>query len=227
MGGADHAKDRGRVSVRPASQAKFRLANPGFPESAIRFRLMELIGNSPEETAYHEAGHIVIAAAVGLDLRPAGILMFEVRNLAAGIACYWEDGEVEPVLQALRAGQMAQIRQFPTSEIRGGMPDVRAFSTAVDQIYSPGHVGVMLEKTGGQVLELFDKHWGVVAKVAQALLKKDWASMEVTDEKYLSADERSVVRRKKQLTGSEIVEILEQHGISARVRSADSDARAS
>jgi hypothetical protein len=188
---------------------------------------MELIGNSPEETAYHEAGHSVTAAAVGLDLRPAGILMFEVRNVAAGIACYWEDGEVEPVLQALRAGQMAQQRQFPNSETRGGVPDAQAFSKAVNQIYSPGHVGIMLEKIGGQVLDLFAKHWGAVDEVAQALLRKDWASVEVTDEKYLSADERSVVRRKKQLTGSEIVEILERHGISARVRSTDSDARAS
>ena len=189
---------------------------------------MELIGNSPEETAYHEAGHIVTAAAVGLDLRPAGILMFEVRNVAAGIACYWEeDGEVEPVLQALRAGQMAQLRQFPNSEIRGGVPDAQAFSRVVDQIYSPGHVGVILEKVGGEVRELFAKHWGAVAEVAQALLKKDWASVEVADEKYLSADERLVVRRKKQLTGSEIVEILEQHGILAGVRSADSEIRAS
>jgi hypothetical protein len=184
---------------------------------------MELIGNSPEETAYHEAGHIVTAAAVGLDLRPAGILIFEVKNVAAGIACYWEDGEVEPVLQALRAGQMAQRKQFPNSETRGGVPDAQAFSRAVDKIYSPGHVGVMFEKTGGQVLEFFAKHWGAVAEVAQALLKKDWASVEITDEKYLSVDERSVVRRKKQLAGSEIVEILAQHGISTRVRSADSD----
>jgi hypothetical protein len=188
---------------------------------------VELIGNSPEETAYHEAGHIVAAAAVGLDLRPAGILMFEVRNVAAGIACYWEDGEVEPVLQALHAGQLAQRRQFPNSETRGDVPDAQAFSRAVNQIYSPGRVGVMLEKTGGQVLELFAKHWGAVADVAQAFLKKDWVSVEVTDEKYLSTDERSVVRRKKQLTGSEIVEILDQHGNPARVRSADSDARPS
>jgi hypothetical protein len=98
------------------------------------------------------------------------------------------------------------------------VPDAQAFSRAVNRIYSPGHVGVMLEKTGGQVLELFAKHWGAVAEVAQALLKKDWAPVEVTDEKYLSADERSVVRRKKQLAGSEIVEILAQHGISTRVR---------
>jgi hypothetical protein len=136
-------------------------------------------------------------------------------------------GRSSPFCRHLRAGQMAQRRQFPNSETRGGEPDAQAFSKAVNQIYSPGHVGLMLEKIGGQVLELFAKHWGAVAEVAQALLKKDWASMEVTDEKYLSADERSVVRRKKQLTGSEIVEILEQRGISARVRSADSDARAS
>jgi hypothetical protein len=99
--------------------------------------------------------------------------MFEVRNVAGGIACYWEDGEVEPVLQALRAGQMAQRRKLPNSETREGVPDAQAFSRAVDQIYSPGHVGLMLEKIGGQVLELFAKHWGAVSEVAQALLKKD------------------------------------------------------
>jgi len=188
---------------------------------------MELIGNSPQETAYHEAGHIVIAAAVGLDLRPAGILLFEVKNVAAGMACYWEDGEVEPVLQALRAGQMAQQKQFPNSETRGGVPDAQAFSRAVNQIYPPGHVGIMLEKIGIQVLELFAKYWRGVVEVAEALLKKDWAGVEVADGKYLSADERLVVKRKKQLKGNEIVEILERHGILARVRSADPDARSS
>jgi hypothetical protein len=73
------------------------------------------------ETAYHDEGHIVPAAAVGLDLRPAGILVSEVRNVAAGIACYWEKGGVEPVLRALRAGQTAQQKEFPKSAIAAGV----------------------------------------------------------------------------------------------------------
>ena len=32
-----------------------------------------LIGNTLEETAYHEAGHVVIAGAVGLDLKPLAL----------------------------------------------------------------------------------------------------------------------------------------------------------
>jgi hypothetical protein len=48
--------------------------------------------------------------------------------------------------------------------------------------------------------------------------------MEVTDEKCLSADGRSLVRREKQVSGSEIVDILKQHRISAGGRNPESSA---
>ena len=73
-----------------------------------------LIGNTMEETAYHEAGHIVIAGAVGLDLRPKGIVIYEVEDVADGWAFYWEDNQQwTDILTALRAGQLAQLKQFP------------------------------------------------------------------------------------------------------------------
>jgi hypothetical protein len=88
-----------------------------------------LIGNTLEESAFHEAGHIVAASAVGMDLRPRGIVIWEVQNVTDGLACYWEDAaEVESVLLALRAGQMAQLKQFPMSDRWGSMPDIQAFA---------------------------------------------------------------------------------------------------
>jgi len=43
-----------------------------------------IIGNTFEETAYHEAGHIVAAAVLGLALRPAGITIVEVEDTQLG-----------------------------------------------------------------------------------------------------------------------------------------------
>jgi hypothetical protein len=74
-----------------------------------------LIGNTLEETAYHEAGHIVIASATGLALRPMGVAIWEaVEDVTEGIASYCEDEpEWEKILLALRAREMAQVKQFP------------------------------------------------------------------------------------------------------------------
>ena len=52
-----------------------------------------VIGNTLDETAYHEAGHITIAAAVGLDLQHRGIVVYEVGNVGDGWAFYWEDNQ--------------------------------------------------------------------------------------------------------------------------------------
>ena len=49
-----------------------------------------IIGNTLDETAYHEAGHIVVATAVELDLRPKGITIWEAApNVMDGLAGYW------------------------------------------------------------------------------------------------------------------------------------------
>jgi hypothetical protein len=61
-----------------------------------------VIGNTLEETSYHEAGHIVIAGAVGLDLKPKGVVVYEVEHVADGWAFYWEDKpEWDKILLAL------------------------------------------------------------------------------------------------------------------------------
>src|SRR5664279_4282946 len=62
--------------------------------------------------AHHEAGHIVIAAAAGLRLRPEGIM---VDTEAEGLACYCKepknsDESREHVMLATLAGFFAQDR---------------------------------------------------------------------------------------------------------------------
>jgi hypothetical protein len=75
-----------------------------------------LIGNTFEETAYHEAGHIVVATALGLDLKPRGIVIWAAADVDVtdGLACYCNDTPDMPtarkVLIGTRAGQLAQVR---------------------------------------------------------------------------------------------------------------------
>jgi hypothetical protein len=62
--------------------------------------------------AYHEAGHIVVAAAWGLPLRPEGIMIGEDGK---GFACYWKepdltDSSVEANVLASFAGFWAEKR---------------------------------------------------------------------------------------------------------------------
>jgi hypothetical protein len=61
---------------------------------------------------YHEAGHIVVAAALGLPLRPEGIMIGEDWK---GFACYWKeldltDSSVEANALASFAGFCAEKR---------------------------------------------------------------------------------------------------------------------
>jgi hypothetical protein len=62
--------------------------------------------------AYHEAGHIVVAAALGLPLRPEGIM---IAGDGKGFACYWKepdltDSSVEANVLASFAGFSAEKR---------------------------------------------------------------------------------------------------------------------
>jgi hypothetical protein len=180
---------------------------------------MELIGSTLEETAYHEAGHIVIASAVGLDLRPRGIYIWEEPSgITEGIACYWEDAETEQVLIALRAGQMAQHRQFPESEMRGSLPDIKAFDEAVKIVFGQNRLGEMYETINAHVGKLLTAHWHAIVAVALAVVGSAWIPVTPDDWMPMAPHERSIFKRRKHLDGEEIVGILKKHGLSAQVR---------
>ena len=80
------------------------------------------VGNNLEETAYHEAGHVVVnQSALGLELRIRGITIYEVSSdVMDGLACYWDDDTYGENLQALLGGQIAQWRKFPETNLVDG-----------------------------------------------------------------------------------------------------------
>jgi hypothetical protein len=169
-------------------------------------------GNTLEENAYHEAGHIVIAASVCLDLKPKGIVIYEVtREVAEGWAFYWEDRpEWESILMAVRAGQVAQLRQFPKSEFRGGQQDVRNFFAIVENNVGPNRGGEFWERITAKVCGLLDTNWPAVVAIAEAVMRSDWISVD--------SGEHDLAKRKKHLDGDLLVAILRNHAISAQVR---------
>lgn len=167
-----------------------------------------LIGNTLEETAYHEAGHIVAAAVSGLDLKTKGIIVYEVGKLADGWAFYWDDKPLwDSILSAGRAGQVAQLKKFPTSEFRGGRQDVNNFFDVVTNQFGRNRCGEFWERISGEVNSLLNVHWPAVEEIAKTLMESDWVPVE--------PGEHPVARRKKVLDGNALVAILARHGISA------------
>jgi len=170
-----------------------------------------LIGNTMEETAYHEAGHIVIAGAVGLDVQPKGIVIYEVEDVADGWAFYWEDNQQWiDILLALRAGQLAQLKKFPKSEFRGGQSDVQKFSSIVKQHFPPNCDGDMWQDISAKTQNNVNSHWVAIESVADAAMKASWIPVTVS--------EHPEAKRKKHLDGKTLVGILAKHKISSRVR---------
>lgn len=164
-----------------------------------------LIGNTLEETAYHEAGHIVVAGAVGLALKPMGIQIWEVSGLGDGLACYWEDEkDWGKNLLALRAGQVAQFRQFPESDFRGSQPDVKKFSNIVADHFGDNRCGEMRIEITAKVHRVLDIHWAPVIAVSEALVEGEW--IPVDDSEHPSA------KRKKHLDGMRLQQFLEHTG---------------
>ena len=173
-----------------------------------------IIGNTLEETAYHEAGHIVVAVALGLDLRPKGITIWQVtNNVMDGLAGYWDDDTGwEKNLQAVRAGQIAQWRKFPRSDTTGSKPDNDYFFKIVKEHFAGYIAGNIWESVGNRANALLEAHWGAAAEIAETLIAAEWMPVDGT--------EHPLAKRKKRLGGEALLTILSSHGISGRVRPA-------
>jgi hypothetical protein len=172
-----------------------------------------IIGNTLEETAYHEAGHIVVAAVLGLDLRPKGITIWEAANdVMDGLAGYWDDEtDWEKNLQAVRSGQIAQWRKFPKSDLVSGSGPDRDYFFKVVKEHFPGSLAANIwETVSKKANDLLEAHWSAVVEVAETLTAAEWMSV--------GENEHPLAKRKKRLDGETLVAILSSHGIGARVR---------
>jgi hypothetical protein len=171
-----------------------------------------IIGNNLDETAYHEAGHIVVATVLELDLRPKGITIWEAApNVMDGLAGYWNhDTDWEKNLQAVRAGQIAQWTKFPNTDTTGSKPDNDSFFRVAKERFPETVASNLWENTSKEAHALLRLHWAVVIAIAETLITAEWLSVPEI--------EHPLAKRKKHLDGKQLVQLLAKHGISARVR---------
>jgi hypothetical protein len=171
-----------------------------------------LIGNTLEETAYHEAGHIAVATALGLDLRPKGITIWEAaKDVMDGLAGYWEDEtDWDKNLQAVLAGQIAQRRKFPQSDITGAKPDIDSFFKIVREHFAGSVASNIWESVSKKANARLAANWSAVVEIAETLIADEWISV--------GENEHPLAKRKKRLSGEALVAILSSHNIPARAR---------
>jgi hypothetical protein len=174
--------------------------------------------------AHHEAGHIVIAAALGLPLRSEGIM---VDTDAEGLACYCKEPEEsdhsrERVMLATFAGCYAQNRfcgangypalEDPARIGSGDWYEARRISIKLSDGYLADQgIKAAHESIERQSETLVAERWPIIGTVAKALLAKDWEPV-----KPLKSGGRwASGELAKYLIGDEVVNIVARLGITA------------
>jgi len=178
-----------------------------------------------ECAAHHEPGHIVVAAAHGLRVKPEGLIL---DSLGEGLACYSRqldssDASRICVLLATFAGYYAE-RQFRE---RRGYPVVDEkywFFYSYDghearqllgglstESLLNGNVPATQAKLQTQSKDMVAQHWDAIEALAMALLAKpfeEWRPLK-------SGTKLSSATTARYLPGEEVVSILRRHGIPA------------
>jgi hypothetical protein len=175
--------------------------------------------------AYHEAGHIVIAAVRGLVLRPDGLM---VISNGEGFCVYCtqpdeSDASRESVVVSSFAGYYAAKRfcdehlcpDFldPLPQISDDWKDARGIIDKLSTEYLAGKslltVLLGLER---ESKHLVDQHWPSIEALTIALLAKDPEPMRPLKTGQTWSHHTGPVRY---MDGEEAVGILAQHGIGA------------
>ncbi len=173
--------------------------------------------------AHHEAGHIVIAAARALKLRPGGLC---IDPRGDGLACYCNKPDAstlsrERIIVATFAGFYAQSRFNEEFDYRvDAISPSHFFSVSSDGNEVRELLGLMMEefKNSSNVRELqrqseqlVEQHWPAIKALASALLAKDWEPLRPV--KNGGAWSNSTTA--KYVAGEEATRILERYGITA------------
>ncbi len=174
--------------------------------------------------AYHEAGHMVIAAAKELRLRQEGL---SVDPRGQGIACYCKQPGGSDILRksvvvATFAGFYAE-RQFCKEYAYPQAQDDWFFRSAdgyearklVSEIsienLTHRSIPATYNELQNQSEQLVDHHWLAINSVSAALLCKNWEFL-----RPLKSGARwSLETIAKYLSGDEVVSILGRYGIAA------------
>jgi hypothetical protein len=180
-----------------------------------------------ERAAHHEAGHIVIAAALELELRPDGVL---VDDSAEGIAMYASnptdnDASRVAVILATEAGQYAE-RHFVTEQQREepesgpALLEDHIISWRIMGKLTPDYLdgelhALVYKRLQNRSKGLVAQHWSAIAAVANRLLAQEPEPVEplTTGERWTPSTGTAI-----RLGGEAIVEILSRYGLRAVCR---------
>lgn len=179
-----------------------------------------------ESAAYHEAGHITIAAAQQIPLKERGIRIDQkgsgVSNYKVakpnGTANAGPDAKREKTIQSTQAGYIAQakyyLRFFDRLPESGSSSDTDGINGLVEEMYSDRNACEDAKaKLFKEAEQLVEQHWQAIEALAQTLLKKEWTSQAPP-----SGERRwSTQLREKKMDGSEIAAFLQQFQILAFV----------
>jgi hypothetical protein len=172
-----------------------------------------VVGSTLEATAYHEAGHIVVAGLVSLPIRQRGLTIWGAANESTGgaVDCQELNERWEDQLLFLRAGAWAEKKKFPNASVASGArgDDSRIFDIVLKHLNSQW--SDMDEKIETQVDILLDDHWDAVVAVVEAVIESPWKPLDADDHPKI----REWFKRKKNLDGHTLAGILKEHGISA------------
>lgn len=175
--------------------------------------------------AHHEAGHIVVAAAKELRLRPEGL---SVDPCADGLACYCTqpDGtalSLKSIIVATLSGFYAERRFCDERGYLSVSPeewflhstDGREARTLLSGIQiehlSKGNVAATHCELERESEQLVEQYWPAIKELAAALLAKDWEPLKPLKSGSTWCHSTTA----KYLTGDEAVEILGRFGIAA------------
>ncbi len=148
-------------------------------------------------TAYHEAGHAVIAIVVGRNVNKVSIIpggnRLGVCKMSKGRKKASQD-VLEAELLILLAGMAAEGRKSGRYNMQGASQDLRdAEKLALMRAGNAKQAGKVLKRTLDKVHNLFDQTatWNATKSIAEALLKSESISGREADHLYKMAVELS------------------------------------
>ena len=178
-----------------------------------------------KRAAHHEAGHIVVAAAQGLRLRPEGL---SVDPSGEGLACYCKQPDGSDLLRerisvATFAGfyaerRFCEARSYPLPDAADWFRDSldgrearKLISEMSVENLSERSVPVTQGKLQLQSQQLVEQHWPAIEALATALLARDWEPLRPLKSGGAWSKETTA----KYVAGDEAVRILERYGLPA------------
>jgi ATP-dependent Zn protease len=125
-----------------------------------------------EAVAFHEAGHAVVALALGCVIHHVAITPRCGEQWLGELRVTYSKDKIRAATQRTMVplgGSIAQIRAFPNSP-RGDDVDLRIAHDAA--VYLASNPRRFIEMMQLRTRKLIDRHWGAVEVVADALISR-------------------------------------------------------